>query len=132
MRLRSTLLLPALLALGACGDDGGTTPPPPPGGTFDAVVVSPNGEEASAVIEITGTGIEQVIRATGFLAASPVNGGQRLVIVREVPGALEFAVKVAAGNEPPTAHVIEVAGADDLPRASTSGYSVTFTRREEP
>lgn len=129
MRLRSILLLPALLALAACGD-GGTTPPPPPGGTFNATVVSPNGDEASAVLELTGTGIEQVIRGTGFMAASPIAGGQRVVIVREVPGPLLFVVKVAPGNEPPTARVVEVAGDDNVPRASLNGYSVTFTRQE--
>jgi hypothetical protein len=71
-----------------------------------------------------------VIRATGFMAATPISGGQRLVLVREVPGTLDFVVRVAPGNEPPTASVVEIAGADDVPRASTNGYSVTFTRRE--
>jgi hypothetical protein len=123
------LLLPALLALGACDKGGGgPTPPAAPGGDYAGVLVSPNPEEASAVLELTGTGIQEVRAGTGFLASSPITGGQRVVIVREVPGSLEFVVKVAAGSEPPAVRVVEVAGGDDVLRPSLAGYSVTFTR----
>jgi hypothetical protein len=122
------LLLPALLALGACDKGGGTTPPAAPGGDYLGVLVSPNPEEASAVLELTGTGITEVRAGTGFMASSPITGGQRVVIVREVPGSLEFVVKVAAGSEPPDVRVVEVADGADVPRPSLAGYRVNFTR----
>jgi hypothetical protein len=82
------------------------------------------------VLELTGTGIEEVRPTFGYVASSPINGGLRVVIVRETPAKLEFTVRVAAGNEPPTARVVEVAdGANEL-RPSLSGYGVTFTRVE--
>jgi hypothetical protein len=129
MRLPSILLIaPALLALSAC--DGGGTEPPPPGGDYNAVLQGPTAMESAALLELTGTGIEDVQSSTALLATSPVSGGRRVVLVKEVPGTIEFRVRVAPGNEPPTARIVELADADDRLRASLTGYQVTFTRAE--
>ncbi|HLM67290.1 MAG TPA: hypothetical protein VK358_07180 [Longimicrobium sp.] len=120
--------LPALLlALAAC--DGGTEPPEPAGGNYSAVLQSPNGAEAAAHLELTGAGIEDV-RSTGaaYLASSVVNGGRRVVIVPSQPGTVEFHVRMAQGQQPPSVRVLEVAAPDDQPRASLAGYQVNFSR----
>lgn len=127
MRLSSILLIaPVLLALGAC--DGGTEPPPPLGGDYTAVLQGPTNSESAALLELTGTGIEDVQSLTATLFSNPVSGGRRVVLVRGTPGAMEFRVRVAAGNQPPTARVLELAGADDRLRTPLTGYQVTFTR----
>lgn len=129
MRLRSTFLAPlALLALAACDGGGGTEPPPPPGGNYDAVLQGPTNAESAALLELTGTGIEEVGSLTAAVFSTPVNGGQRVVLVRGTPGAIEFRVRVAPGNEPPTARIVELAGGDDQLRTPLTGYQVTFTR----
>lgn len=128
MRLPSIrLAAPALLlALAAC--DGGTEPPEPAGGEYTALLRSPNGVEAAAHLELTGAGIEEVRSASAYLASSVVSGGRRVVIVNNQPGALEFRVRMAEGQRPPAVRVLEVAGPDDQPRSSVSGYEVNFTR----
>ncbi|HST58359.1 MAG TPA: hypothetical protein VLK84_06725 [Longimicrobium sp.] len=127
MRLSlARLVLPALLALAAC--DGGTDVPEPAGGDYDAVLQSPNGAEAAAALELSGTGIEDVQSSTAFLQSSAVSGGRRVVLVRSQPGTLEFRVRMAEGQAPPDVRVVEVAAPDDALRASLSGYRVTFTR----
>lgn len=119
------LLTPALLALAAC--DGGTDAGPQ-GGDYTAVLQSPNGAEAAAHLELTGAGIEDVQSTSAFLASGAVNGGRRVVLVRRQPGTLEFRVRMADGQGPPDARVLEVAAPDDSPRASLNGYRVAFTR----
>ena len=86
--------------------------------------------EAAAHLELTGAGIEEVASTTAFLASSTVSGGRRVVIVRQQPGTLEFRVRMADGQAPPTVRVVEVAGPTDEPRASLTGYRVTFSRQE--
>lgn len=124
------LVVPALLALAAC--DGGTDPPGPAGGDYDAVLQSPHGPEAAAVVELNGAGIEDVQSATAFLQSGTVSGGRRVVLVRRQPGTLEFRVRMAEGREPPDARIVEVAGPDDELRPSLARYRVTFTRVAAP
>jgi hypothetical protein len=129
MRLSSILLVaPLLLALGACDGGGGTEPPPPTGGDFNAVLQGPTNAESAVLLELTGTGIEDVQSMTATVFSNPVSGGRRVVLVRGTPGTMEFRVRVAAGNQPPTARVLELAGADDQLRTPLTGYQVTFTR----
>jgi len=130
MRLRSILLLPALVALAACERGGGITPPPQTGGSYAAVLQSPSSDEGAALLELAGTGIEEVTASGMFLASTPIEGGRRVVIVRSTPGRLEFRVRMAQGASAPTARVVEVAGGDDQLRSSLTGYSVAFTRVE--
>ena len=126
MRLRtSILILPALLGLAAC-DRGGTGSDP--GGEYRAVLESPNGPEGAAAIELTGPGIESVTADVGRLFTQAAGGTTRVVLVREPAGDIEFRVTMAEGQEPPAVRVVEVADGGDVPRASLSGYRVTFSR----
>lgn len=129
MRLSSILLIaPVLLALGACDRGGGTEPPPPTGGDYNAVLQGPTNSESAALLELTGTGIEDVQSLTASVFSNPVSGGRRVVLVRGTPGTIEFRVRVAAGSPAPTARVVELAGGDDQLRTPLTGYQVTFTR----
>lgn len=120
------LLLPALLALGAC-DEGGTGVPV--GGELRAVLHSPHGAEGAAAIELDGRGIESVQGgAETRVFMQPTAGGTRVVAVREPAGPIEFTVTLAKGSELPRARVVEVADGTDQPRASLAGYRVTLER----
>jgi hypothetical protein len=125
MRLRtSVLILPALLALAACEPGTGSDP----GGEYRAVLESPNGAEGAAAIELTGLGIESVTADAGRLFTQAQGNITRVVLVQEPAGDIEFRVTMAPGREPPEARVVEVADGSDRPRASLSGYRVTFSR----
>lgn len=125
--LRLALVL--LPALAAC--DGGTGASPA-GGEFIAALQSPHGPEGAALLELTGEGIESVAGSSVTLLDLPVNGGRRVMLVREPAGVIEFRVRVAPGNEPPDARVLQVVGPDDQLRPSTDGYAVTWTRTRGP
>lgn len=98
------------------------------GGEYIAALVSPNGPEGGAILEITGGGVEEVVAASATLFRQPVTGGQRLMLIRDAPGRVEFRVRMAAGSQLPTVRVVQVVDGDDNVRASTDGYEVTFTR----
>lgn len=128
MRLRRllSLALAALPALAAC--DGGTASTPP-GGEYIAALGTPDGRpEGALLVELTGEGISDVHAASLALFEQPVSGGRRLMLIREPAGQIDFRVRMAPGSAPPAVRVLEVVGPDDLPRASTDGYSVSFTR----
>ncbi|HEX2077759.1 MAG TPA: hypothetical protein VHG08_08625 [Longimicrobium sp.] len=126
MRLRTPIpILPALLALAAC-ERGGTGSDA--GGEYLAVLESPNGAEGAAAIELTGPGIESVTSTSGQLFATSSGNTTRVVLVRQTAGDIEFKVTMARGQQPPAARVVEVADGSDQPRASVSGYRVTFDR----
>jgi hypothetical protein len=127
MRIRPFLaLVPALLALAAC--EGGTGASSSAGGEYLAALQSPNGPEGAAMLELTGGGVEAIAAASATLFQQPVNGGVRLMLIREAPGRVEFRLIVAPGSELPTVRVVQVVDGDDNVRPSTDGYEVTFTR----
>jgi hypothetical protein len=119
--------LAPLLVLGALACDA-TSPRGPSGpGEVAARLVSPNGAEGAAVLELSGSGIGAVRASAGttlFIAAEGAT--TRLVLVRETPGELAFHVHLADRATAPTARVIEVAGGDDQLRTSLTGYRVEF------
>lgn len=124
-RSSTLLLLPALLALGAC-DRGGTGSED--GGEYRAVLQSPNGAEGAAAIELTGPGIQSVTATTGQIYSQGAGTTTRVVLVQVPAAPIEFRVTMAPGQRPPAARVVEVADGNDLPRASLDGYRVTFRR----
>jgi hypothetical protein len=126
MRMRILAPLLALAALSAC--DGGGTGSETAGGEYIAALESPHGAEGAALLELSGEGIQDVYAASLSLFDQPVSGGRRVMLIREPAGRLEFRVRMAAGNGPPTVRVLEVVDGADQPRASTDGYEVTFTR----
>ena len=121
-RIISTALLGA--ALTACGSD---QPVPLGPGALEATLVSPNGPEGAAVLELAGPGLGEVTVAEGEVFEQADGNTTRLVIVRDIPGQIRFRVQVIERSEPPTATVVEVADGTNELRSSISGYQVEFT-----
>lgn len=122
--LHSVLAVVALALLAGCGSDGGGEPRQSIG--WSAQLVSPNGAEGAAVLELDG-----VVAATrapaGTRVMHHVSGGvTRVVVVREEPGQIAFELDLAERGAAPAASVIEVSGPDDALRAPATGYRVSL------
>ena len=126
MRIRSILFVLALLALAAC--DGGGTGTAPVGGEYIAALNSPHGPEGAAIVELSDPDVQAVAAASVTLFQQQVAGGRRLMLVREPAGRIEFRIHVAQGSQLPSVRVVQVVDGNDVPRPSTEGYTVTFTR----
>ena len=95
-------------------------------GTVTAVLVSPNGAEGAAVLDVTGT-VESFTPVDGVsMYTTPSSGGTRVVLVRLTPGELSVNLRVANTSEPPPVSVVEVADGDNKLRSPVSGYQVSF------
>lgn len=110
-------------------------------------LVSPNGPEGAAILEIVGAGLGEARPVTQPAAATASSGEGsssfeaapsylfsrrsgdtlRLVIVLEEPAAMEFAVEWFRRTTRPEARVLEVVDGNNLPRGSLTGYRVEFT-----
>ena len=118
------LMMGAALAAG-CGDAGPRSGP----GTLTATVVSPNGDEGAAVVEVFGPGITGVASLDGRAFSERRGDTLRVVVVREhVAGVLRFALSVADTTQLFGGTVLEVAGPDDALRRSVSAYTLTVGR----
>lgn len=123
---RLALLAAAVFALGACSDEPTGGAPRP--GEMRATLVSPNGPEGSAVLELTGGTIQDVAAAEAFVRVYWVSGTPaRFVVLRLEPGEIAFRLLTADVNDPPELRVVEVGGPDDALRSDLSGYSVAVT-----
>lgn len=120
--------VPALLVLlaAACGDASA----PETGGRYLATLASPNGQlDAAAVIELTGNGIDTVTAADAAQVFVQRSGStMRVVVVKDVPGSIQFAVQLAKGSRIPEATVVEVADGGDQVRTSLTGYRVRIEK----
>jgi len=104
-------------------DDG-----PPVPGALTVYVVSPNGRESAAIVELDGV-FDQVESApTSAVFSEVVYGRTRFVVVMRSGGDVWFQVFVPDVNEPPTATVLEVAGPSNDLRADLEGYRLQFER----
>lgn len=121
--------LPVLLvlSLGSCFDD-------PVGsslgqsGAMLATVMSPNGAEGSAILELSRGTIDAIAGSdAGVEAFGVATSPARLVLLRRVPGDLSVRIVAHDVNDPPTLQVVEVAGPDNQLRPDLSGYSVVLT-----
>lgn len=122
--LRRVLAVLALVPLAACGSDGGGEPRQSV--TWSAQLVSPNGAEGAAVLELDGA-VAATRTPAGTRVMHHVDGGvTRVVVVRDEPGQLSFELDLAGRGAAPAASVIEVSGPDDALRASTTGYRVSL------
>jgi hypothetical protein len=122
MWITSTALLGGVLT--ACGSD---QPVPLGPGALEATLVSPNGPEGAVVLELAGPGLGEVTVAEGEVFGQADGTSTRLVIVRDMPGQIQFRVQVNERSEPPVATVVEVADGTNELRSSISGYQVEFT-----
>ena len=105
--------------LAACGTE-------PLHRAFDGTVISPNGIEGAAVLELDGT-FPEVVAPTGTQVFTHAGGAvTRVVLVLTNPGTLEFTVTLDDVGEAPDVRVIEVADGSNALRASLSGYRVEF------
>lgn len=119
--------LAAITCIATLGCDAGEPAPPAGPGEVVARLVSPNGAEGAAVVELTGAGIGEVRGAPGTTVFAAASGpATRVVVLRDTPGELAFHVRLAERSAPPAARVIEVADGEDRLRASLAGYRVAF------
>lgn len=129
----SRLTVVGLLALnvGACDSLGPDEPKGP--GSLLATLVSPMGNEASAVFELTGgVGLGSVSSFGGEVFYQHFGGSTRIVVVMNDPGEIRFKVWTEDVGQLPDVTVIQVADGEDQLRTSLSGYTVRFAREEDP
>jgi len=124
-RVAATLSFGAALLAVACGDAGPESGP----GTLTATVLSPNGAEGAAVVDVFGPGIEAVGALEGRVFSQRRGDTVRVVLVRDgEAGDLRFTLSVADTTRVFTGVVLEVAGPDDALRAAVSTYTVDVRR----
>jgi len=125
-RLAAGLMASGVVLLAtACGDAGPKSGP----GTLTASVLSPNGAEGSAVVELFGPGMGEVGALEGRVFSEQRGDTIRVVLIRDDDGGdLRFTVAVADTTQPFTGTVLEVAGPDDALRAAVSAYSLEVRR----
>jgi len=98
---------------------------PKTAGTLTAVLVSPNGAEGAAVLDVSGK-VDAFAAADGIsLFQTPSASGTRIVLVRLTAGELSMKVTVPDASSPPQISVVQVADADNKLR-QTQGYKVSF------
>jgi len=122
MKHRFFLALAAMsLASAACDSTqpGGS-------GTLTTVLVSPNGAEGAAVLDVTGTFDSITAPGDVTVFTTPSANGTRIIVMRLTPGELSMNIAVPNVSRRPTVTVVEVADGDDKLRPSLSGYQVTF------
>lgn len=125
---RASILVLSLLPLvaGCLPDPVGSGIANP--GDMTATLVSPNGNEGSAVLELTSGTILAITTPETYerVYGVPTAPG-RIVIVRRDPGQITFRLVADDIDNPPEIRVVEVAGPDDVLRADLSRYSVKLT-----
>jgi hypothetical protein len=97
-----------------------------------ATLVSPLGNEASAVFELTGgVGLGTVSAPGGQVFYEHFGGSTRIIVVLNDPGEVRFRVRTEDVGQPPEVSVIQVADGENRLRTSLSGYTVRLTREED-
>jgi len=97
-------------------------------GEMTATLISPNGAEGSALLEVSSGTVLGVAPVESYVhvyrvAANPV----RIVVLRLQPGDIAFRLTTGDVNRPPELRIVDVGGPDDQLRPSLSGYSVQVT-----
>ena len=124
-RVVAPILVGGLLLAAACGDAGPQSGP----GTLTATVLSPNGAEGAAVVDVFGPGIGEVGALEGRAFSQRRGDTVRVVVVRDQDaGDLSFTLSVADTTQLFTGVVLEVAGPDDALRGAVAGYTVEVRR----
>jgi hypothetical protein len=124
------LLALLILALGGCDTLG---PEDKSGsGYFTVSLVSPHGDEGSAVFELTGgVGLSTVSPTGGEVFYQHFGGSSRIVVVMDEAGEVRFHVRTDNVQEPPEVEIVQVAGGDNELRPSLDGYSVEFSAERD-
>lgn len=101
-------------------------------GVFTLTLLSPYGEEGSAVFELTGgEGLGTVSPVGGEVFYRHGNGITKVVVVLDDPGEVRFRVRTEDVREDPTVRVVQVADGEDQLRPATSGYSVQLEKERD-
>jgi len=118
------------LCVGGCdllGPDGPKGP-----GDLLVTLVSPDGNEASAVFEVAGgISLGTVSPVGGEVLYQHFGGLTRIVVVMDEPGEVQFQVRTEDVGHLPEVSVIQVADGENQLRTSLSGYTVQVTRVED-
>jgi len=131
IRTKASVIRTAALGLlfscvGACdflGPDG----PKGPGDLF-ATMVSPNGDEGSAVFELSGgVGLGTVSPVGGEVFYEHSGSSTRIAVVMDEPGEVRFQIRTENVGHLPDLTVIQVADGENDLRTSLSGYTVELT-----
>ncbi len=97
------------------------------GARLQAFVISPNGAEGAAVIEVEGPRVLGVTATDAQVFVSRSGDVLRAVIVRDEPGPIEFAVQVLDPRFPVATRILQVADGDNRVRPTVDGYQVELT-----
>lgn len=117
-----TLAALAVAALAFAGCEGSTRPDGP--GTVSASLVSPNGAEGAAILDVIGSVDAFNGSSDVSVFTTPIANGTRVIVVRLNPGTLEMSMRIPDVSNPPAITVVEVAAGDDRLRTSVAGYGV--------
>lgn len=117
-RVAAVLAAVAALQLAGCRDD-----PAGPPGQVTATLVSPNGAEGAALLELSGDGVIDVKPAAGSLLQTPSGGTRQIAVLLRDPGKIALTLSLADRTRPPEIRILQVSGPDDRPRA-LAGYRV--------
>jgi len=120
------VVLLVLTTLASCNDDptGGDIRQP---GELTASLVSPNGVEGSALLEVASGTVLDVTAVEPYVHVFRVGVNPvRIVVLRLEPGEISLRLTIDDVNHPPELRVVDVGGPDDQLRASLAGYSVSL------
>ena len=124
--VRGLIGLFLIVGVGACDVLGPDDPKGP--GSFEVRVLSPNGSEGAAVIELTGgVGLGTVSPTGGEVLYEHGPASTMIAIVLDEPGEILFQVRTENVGELPEARVLQVSDPTNQLRPSVSGYEVSFT-----
>lgn len=128
----SRRILILLLGVTAWASACDTDPAQPVGGEtrgarLRAFVVSPNGAEGAAVIEVEGPRVIGVTATDGQIFVSRSGDILRAVIVRDEPGPIEFTVQVLDPRFPVATRILQVADGENRVRPTVDGYQVELS-----
>lgn len=90
-------------------------------------VVSPNGAEGAAVIELAGV-VDSVVVAGGQAFLKSANGVTRAALVLERPGLIRFSLPRLVKGSGPAATVVQVADGNNQLRPNAGAYRVDYER----
>ncbi len=120
-----------VLGVGGCdslGPDGRGGP-----GTFTVTLVSPHGNEGSAVFELVGgIGLGTVSPVGGEVFYQHFGGSTRVVVVMDDPGEVGFRLRTEEVRENPEVSLLQVASGEDELRSSLSGYTIRIEGERDP
>jgi hypothetical protein len=125
---RALLAAALACAIGSC--DAG--PIQPTAGELELAVISPNGSEGAALIELEGVAFARITAVNGRVFTHRSGDRTRVVILRDFPGNLVIRVAVDDVQDRPRVMILEVASGDNGLRDELSEYRVETTELPAP